>query len=209
MLVGIAVGFIPGFHYIPIKPNIIFHLFLPPLLYDAAVNIPSHDFRINLRTISVMAITLVFISMLTIAVVSKLLIPDISWRIAFVIGAILSPPDVVAASGITKSLNLSNRTNTVLEGESLINDISVLTAYRIVLGVAVFILIGLEFPQVLVNIPSKSVMPLVICAFAIFFIALGTRTMVIFRHKQKLDKIVSNINNNEYKNKIFTKRAEY
>lgn len=320
MLVGIAVGFIPGFHYIPIDPDVVFLLFLPPLLYDAAVNIPFHDFKANFRTISMMAVTLVFVSMLAIAIVARLFIPDISWPIAFVIGAILSPPDAVAASGITRSLNLSHRTNTILEGESLINDASALTAYRIALGVAtggifsfwdaglefitaivggcliggimaylfnytlskvklestaivslnlmlpfvayqlaeelkvsgvlavvfmgiliagrvhkdkvfnditkvqskavwstlifllsglVFILIGLEFPQVLADIPSKSVLPLVISSFVIFLIALGTRMLVIFRHKFKLDKIVSIINKGKYKEKVSAKRTEY
>uniref|UniRef100_UPI003AF08AA8 cation:proton antiporter n=1 Tax=Dysgonomonas gadei TaxID=156974 RepID=UPI003AF08AA8 len=136
MVAGIAVGFIPSFHYVPIDPDVVFLLFLPPLLYDAAVNMPFKDFKANFGTISMMAVTLVFISMIAIAIVARFLIPDISWPVAFVIGAILSPPDAIATSGITKSLSLSHRTNTILEGESLINDASALTAYRIALGVA-------------------------------------------------------------------------
>ena len=133
---GIIVGFIPGIKSIPIDPDVVFLIFLPPLLYDAAYNMPIKEFRSNFKTISMMAISLVFVTMTCIAVVAYFLIPGMTWSAAFVLGAVLSPPDAAAASGITKSLNLSHRTNTILEGESLINDASALTAYRITLGVA-------------------------------------------------------------------------
>jgi len=79
MAVGIIVGFIPGFHYVPIDPDVVFLLFLPPLLYDAAVNISFQEFKTNIRTISMMAVTLVFITMVAIAIVVKFLVPDITW----------------------------------------------------------------------------------------------------------------------------------
>lgn len=134
---GIIVGFVPGIKDIPIDPDVVFLIFLPPLLYDAAYNISIKEFKTNFKTISMMAISLVFITMVCIAIVAYFLIPGMNWSAAFVLGAILSPPDAAAAAGITKSLKLSNRTNTILEGESLINDASALTAYRITLGVAV------------------------------------------------------------------------
>lgn len=137
MAAGIAVGFIPGFHFIPIDPEVVFLLFLPPILYEAAFSIPIKEFKTNFRTISMMSITLVFTTMAAIAVVARYCIPDMTWPVAFVIGAILSPPDAVAASGITKGLKLTSRTNTILEGESLINDASALIAYRMAVGVAV------------------------------------------------------------------------
>lgn len=153
MAVGIIVGFIPQFNYTPFGSDVIFFIFLPPILYNAAFNIAYNnfnEFRDNIRTISMMAISLVLITMLVIAIIIRLIFPDFPWPIAFIIGAILSPPDAAAASGITQSLKLPKRTNTILEGESLINDASALTAYRAALAAATggtFILwkSGLEF----------------------------------------------------------------
>lgn len=304
LMSGIAVGFIPGFDFIPINPEVIFLIFLPPLLYNSAFNISIKEFKSNFRTISMMAFSLVFITMFSIAVVAQFLIPGMTWPLAFVIGAILSPPDAAAASGITKSLNLSHRTSTILEGESLINDASALIAYRVAVGVAIggvfsfwdasldfvlaivggcligvflsylfsyiirniklenvalqslnillpfvaylvaeelnvsgvlavvmlgllnaskirknnifsekeklqfrstwdvityvlsgviFILIGLEFPQVFSKIPAGSFVPLIISAIAIFLIALIIRIVVVFKHKWKLDRFISQI----------------
>lgn len=130
LLAGIGVGFIPDFQRITISPDVIFLIFLPPLLYDAAYNIPFRMFKTNIHTISTLSVSLVFITTAGIAVVAYFLIPGMTWPLAFVLGAILSPPDAVAAAGITKGLNLPHRTNTILEGESLINDASALVAYR-------------------------------------------------------------------------------
>lgn len=141
MATGIAVGFIPGFHFIPIDPEVVFLLFLPPILYEAAFSIPTKEFKTNFRTISMMSITLVFTTMAAIAAMAYFCIPGMTWPVAFVIGAILSPPDAVAASGITKGLKLTPRTNVILEGESLINDASALIAYKMAVGIA----IGMSF----------------------------------------------------------------
>ncbi|WCT14189.1 Na+/H+ antiporter [Mucilaginibacter jinjuensis] len=130
IVAGIAVGFIPDLPKIDLNPEIVFLIFLPPLLYDAAFNISYEEFRVNINTISTLAITLVFITTLGIAVVAHYLIPDMGWPISFVLGAILSATDAVAAMSITKGLGLSHKTNTILEGESLINDASALVSYR-------------------------------------------------------------------------------
>ena len=105
-------------------------LFLPPLLYDAAFNISFRDFKTNINTISTLAVGLVFITTAGIAVVAHYLIPGMSWPLAFVLGAILSATDAVAAIGITRGLGLPHRTVTILEGESLVNDASALIAYH-------------------------------------------------------------------------------
>jgi CPA1 family monovalent cation:H+ antiporter len=99
-------------------------------LYDAAFNISFKDFRTNINTIGTLAIGLVFITTLGIAAAAHYLIPGISWPLGFVLGAILSATDAVAAIGITKGLQLSRNTVTILEGESLVNDASALVAYR-------------------------------------------------------------------------------
>jgi CPA1 family monovalent cation:H+ antiporter len=100
------------------------------MLYDAAYNISFKDFKSNLPTISLLAITLVFVTTTAIAVAVHFCIPGITWPLSFVLGAILSPPDAIAATSVTKGLGLPHRTATILEGESLINDASALVAFR-------------------------------------------------------------------------------
>lgn len=130
---GIVVGFMPAAPSFQIDPEIIFLIFLPPLLYDASFNISFDDFKANLNLISSLAFGLVFITTAGIAVVAHYMVP-MSWPLAFVLGAILASTDAVAALSITKGLNLSRLTATVLEGESLINDASALVAYRFALA---------------------------------------------------------------------------
>ncbi|MBB6270755.1 CPA1 family monovalent cation:H+ antiporter [Pedobacter cryoconitis] len=130
IIAGIAVGFIPGLPDIELNPNVVFLIFLPPLLYDAAFNISFQEFKTNINTISALAISLVFLTATGIAVIAHYLIPGMSWPLSFVLGAILPATDAVAAMSITKGLGLSHKTNTILEGESLVNDASALVAYR-------------------------------------------------------------------------------
>lgn len=130
IVAGIAIGFVPTLPEIELDPEIIFLLFLPPLLYDAAFNIHFSEFKTHLNTIGTLAISLVFLTASGIAVVAYYLIPGMTWSLAFVLGAILSATDAVAAISITKGLGLSSKTNTILEGESLVNDASALVAYR-------------------------------------------------------------------------------
>lgn len=130
IVAGIGLGFIPAMPAVVINPDIVFLIFLPPLLYDAAFNISFQEFRTHLNTINTLAISLVFITASGIAVTAWLLMPGITWPLAFVLGAILSATDAVAAMSITKGLGLSHKTVTILEGESLVNDASALVAYR-------------------------------------------------------------------------------
>ncbi|NCD71057.1 Na+/H+ antiporter [Mucilaginibacter agri] len=130
IIAGVAVGFLPNLTPIELNPEIVFLIFLPPLLFDAAFNISFEEFKTNINTISTLAITLVFLTASGIAVVAHYLIPGMTWPLSFVLGAILSATDAVAAMSITKGLGLSHKTNTILEGESLVNDASALVAYR-------------------------------------------------------------------------------
>ena len=127
---GIGIGFIPALPEIELNPEIIFLLFLPPLLYDAAFNISFKEFRTNFNTISTLAVSLVFLTASGIAAAAHYCIPGFTWPLSFVLGAILSATDAVAAMSITRGLGLSRKTNTILEGESLVNDASALVAYR-------------------------------------------------------------------------------
>lgn len=130
VIVGIAIGFIPTMTEIEINPEIIFLIFLPPLLYDASFNISPKHFKTNLSTISTLAIPLVFLTTFWIAVVSHYMIPGMTWSLSFTLGAILSATDAVAAVSVTKGLGIPEKTITILEGESLINDASALVTYR-------------------------------------------------------------------------------
>ncbi|MFB3387185.1 Na+/H+ antiporter [Flavobacterium sp. LAR06] len=136
VIVGVAIGFIPTMAEIEINPEVIFLIFLPPLLYDASFNISPKHFKTNLSTISTLAIPLVFLTTFWIAIVSHYMIPGMTWPLSFVLGAILSATDAVAAVNVTKGLAIPEKTITILEGESLINDASALVAYRFAVATA-------------------------------------------------------------------------
>src|ERR1700743_1923749 len=106
--VGIAVGFIPSMPPVELDPSIVMPIFLPPLLFDAAFNISYEEFRTNINTIGTLAIGLVFATTVGIAAIAHFCIPGMTWPLAFVLGAILSATDAVAAMSITKGLGLSN-----------------------------------------------------------------------------------------------------
>jgi Na+/H+ antiporter len=130
VLCGVAISLIPGLPVIALNPEVVFIIFLPPLLYAAAWFTSWHDFKANIRPISLAAIGLVIATTVVVAVAAHWLIPGISWPASFLIGAIVSPPDAVAATSVTKGLGLSPRLITIIEGESLVNDASGLVAYK-------------------------------------------------------------------------------
>ncbi|SFO85808.1 sodium/proton antiporter, CPA1 family [Chitinophaga sp. YR627] len=150
VITGAIVGIIPRFPLLVLDPPVVFLLFLPPLLYDAASHTSWHEFKAEMLPISTLAIALVFFTTITVAGAAYYFIPEFSLPLAFALGAIVSPPDAVAATGITKGLQLNRRVTTILEGESLVNDASALIAYRfsyiaIVTGSFVFWEAGLQF----------------------------------------------------------------
>ncbi|GAB3716149.1 Na+/H+ antiporter [Spirosoma flavus] len=127
---GVVIGFIPVLPNLALNPNVALVLFLPPLLYQAASKTAWQEFTRSIRPITTLAVTLVFFTASTVAVAAHYVIPHFSWPMAFVLGAIVSPPDAVAATSIIKGLGLSKRVIAILEGESLLNDASALIAYR-------------------------------------------------------------------------------
>jgi len=134
VLCGLLISVIPGLPVVSLSPDIVFIIFLPPLLYHAAWNTSWHDFKGSIRSISLAAIGLVFFTTIAVAIAAHYLIDNLSWPLAFLIGAIVSPPDAVAATSITKGLGLNPRLITILEGESLVNDASGLVAYKYALA---------------------------------------------------------------------------
>src|SRR5580704_7736851 len=126
---GLALGFVPGLPAVQLSPDIVFLFLLPPLLYPAAVFTSWRDFRANLRPILFLAIGLVLLTTVVVAAVAHAL-TGLPWPAAFVLGAIISPPDAVAATAITSRLRVPRKIVTVLDGESLVNDATALVAYR-------------------------------------------------------------------------------
>ena len=134
VLSGIAISLIPGLPVISLNPEIVFVIFLPPILYAAAWNTSWHNFKAAISPIARAAVGLVLFTTLLVAIAAHMLIPGLSWPLAFLIGAIVSPPDAVAATAVTKGLGLHPRLVAVLEGESLVNDASGLIAYKYALA---------------------------------------------------------------------------
>ena len=132
---GLALGFVPRLPDVGLRPDVVFLVFLPPILYYAAILTSWRDFKANLRPISLLAIGLVLITTCFTAAVAHWLIPGMDWATAFVLGAIISPPDAVAATTVTQRLRVPKRVVTILEGESLVNDASALIAYRAAVAV--------------------------------------------------------------------------
>jgi monovalent cation/hydrogen antiporter len=127
---GAALGFVPRLPQFPFDPESILILFLPPILYQAALLTSWRDFRANIRPIGMLAIGLVLVTTLAVGAALRVLIPDLPWAAAFVLGAIVSPPDAVASTAILSRLHIPRRVVTVLEGESLVNDASGLVLYK-------------------------------------------------------------------------------
>lgn len=150
VLGGLALGFVPGMPRVALQPEIIFLVFLPPLLFKSAWMTSVRDFRRAVRSISLLAFGLVICTTLGVAWVAHTAIPGLPWPTAFVIGAVVSPTDAVAATAIMQRLGAPRRVITIVEGESLLNDATGLVVYRFAVAAAatgVFVLwqAGLQF----------------------------------------------------------------
>ena len=121
LVVGLAIGFLPQVGAIEVEPHLILEVVLPPLLFSAAVRMPTMDFRREMHAVAMLAIPLVFLSAFAVGFVINWLVPAISLPWGVALGAVLSPTDAVAVS-IAKRSGVSHRIITVLEGEGLFND---------------------------------------------------------------------------------------
>ncbi len=133
VLGGVLIGFVPHLPVLRVDPEFIFFVFLPPLLYYQAVSTSWRDFRRELRPITLMAVGLVLATTVAVAYVAHAIIPDFPLSAGFVLGAIISPPDAIAASAIAQRLGLPRRVITILEGESLVNDSTSLVIFKVAL----------------------------------------------------------------------------
>ncbi len=137
VLGGLVLGLVPGLPTVTLHPDLVFLVFLPPILWAAAYFTSLREFRQNLRPISLLAVGLVLATTAGVAVVAHLLLPGIGWAEAIALGAIVSPPDAVSATAIGKRLRIPRRVVTILEGESLVNDATALVLYRAAVGAVV------------------------------------------------------------------------
>ncbi len=137
VLAGLGIGFIPGIPHVSIEPDMIFLLFLPPLLYEAAWLTSWKDFWEYKGAIVLMAVGLVFITSIAVAYASVYFIPGFTLALGFVLGGIISPPDAVAASSVLKGIKIPKVITSILEGESLVNDASSLIVFKFALATVV------------------------------------------------------------------------
>jgi len=134
VLGGMGLALVPGLPPVELEPELALALFLPPLLQASAYRTDWPAFRSNLRPILLLAVGAVFFTALAVAVVAKLMVPGMPWWAAVALGAIVAPPDAVAAGSVLKRFRLPKRIVVVIEGESLINDASSLVLYRFAVG---------------------------------------------------------------------------
>ena len=131
VLGGLAIGLVPGMPNVELNPKLIFFGVLPPLLYGAAFFTSLRDLRANKRTIGLLAFGLVIATTLAVAVIAHTFVDGLTWQSAFVLGAIVSPTDPIAATAIAERLGVPRKLVAIVEGESLVNDGTGLVLYRV------------------------------------------------------------------------------
>jgi CPA1 family monovalent cation:H+ antiporter len=134
LLVGIGASYVPFIDEPELSPEVVLLGFLPPLLYAAAIRTSIIDFRANRRSIASLSVLLVVVTALGVGLITWLVVPGISFAVAFALGAVVAPPDAVAATSIARSVGLPRRLVTILEGESLVNDATAITCLRVAIA---------------------------------------------------------------------------
>lgn len=128
--VGVATSYAPGMPEVHLEAEVVLLGLLPPLLYATAIQTSLVDFNANRRSILLLSVGLVIFTTVGIGALVHVLIPGIGWPAAFAIGAVVAPPDAVAATAIARRIGLPRRIVTILEGESLLNDATALVSLR-------------------------------------------------------------------------------
>jgi CPA1 family monovalent cation:H+ antiporter len=131
---GLVIALVPGLPVVRLTPDLVFLIFLPPLLYEAAWFTSWREFWKWKRSISMLAFGLVLFTSLVVGYTTWLVIPGFTLALGFLLGGIVSPPDAVAATSVLKGMRLPKRATTILEGESLVNDASSLIVFRFALA---------------------------------------------------------------------------
>lgn len=128
---GIAIGFIPGAPAIELDPEVVFLVFLPPLLHASAFNASPQELRAAAAQLVSLTFALVLVTTLAVAVVAHAVIDGLSWPAAFVLGAILGPTDPVSAAAAFSRMGVPERVALAVEGEAMLNDAAALVAYKV------------------------------------------------------------------------------
>ncbi|MEJ3652210.1 Na+/H+ antiporter [Actinomycetes bacterium KLBMP 9759] len=136
VVAGIAASFLPGVDLVEFDPNVVMLLVLTPLLYSAALESSYMGIKANRRPIGLLAVGLVAFSTFAVGLVAWWLVPGLSLATALVLGAVVAPPDAVSALAVGRRLGLPRRVMTILGGESLVNDATALTLFRVFLAAA-------------------------------------------------------------------------
>ncbi|MEP9362396.1 Na+/H+ antiporter [Nocardioides sp. CN2-186] len=136
VVVGAAASFLPFVPQVHLEPEVVLLGLLPPLLYSAAVTSSLVDFNAHRRVILTLSVGAVLVTTLGVGWVVHMMVPGVSWAIAFALGAVVAPPDAVAATAIGRTIGLPRRVVTILEGESLFNDATALVTLRTALAAA-------------------------------------------------------------------------
>ena len=137
VIAGLFLSLIPRVPHIELNPDVVFLLFLPPLLFAAAFQTSWRDFRYNISSIALLALGLVSFTVWGVAFATRWILPDFSWQSGLVLGAVVCTTDAIAATSIARRLGLPSRLTDVIEGESLVNDASGLLALQITVAIVV------------------------------------------------------------------------
>ncbi|MFI7321157.1 Na+/H+ antiporter [Streptomyces venezuelae] len=134
---GLAASYLPGVPDYHLDPHIVLPLILPPLLHTAALESSYLDLRANIRPVALLSVGYVLFATVVVGWLAYLLIPDLPLTAALVLGAVIAPPDAVAATAIARRVGLPSRITTILQGESLVNDATAITAFKVAVAAAV------------------------------------------------------------------------
>ena len=137
VVLGLAVGLVPGLPALELDPDVVFLVFLPPLLFAAGWRASPRELRSEKRALAALAVGLVLVTMAAVAVVAHAIVPGMSWAAAFVLGAIVAPTDPVSATATFSRIGVPARVRLLVEGEAMINDGAALVAYRVALAAAI------------------------------------------------------------------------
>jgi monovalent cation/hydrogen antiporter len=155
VLSGLALSMIPFLPHVGFDPQLALLLFLPPLLYPAALFTSWRDFVRNIRAITLLAFGLVLMTTVSVALVAHALVPGLPWPAALILGAIVSPPDAIAATAVLQRMQIPRRIVAILEGESLVNDAIALVVYRF--GIAAVVTGTFSLTDAILKIPVVAI----------------------------------------------------
>ncbi|MEU1040046.1 Na+/H+ antiporter [Streptomyces sp. NPDC005551] len=134
---GLLISYVPGVPDYTLEPDVVLPLLLPPLLYTAAADSSYLDLRAQLRPVALLSVGYVLFATVVVGYAAYLIVPGLPLTAALVLGAVVAPPDAVAATAVARRVGLPSRVTTILQGESLVNDATAITAYKVALAAAV------------------------------------------------------------------------